>query len=83
MTKVTNKHTNTTGEHQLVGNTKDVIFQGSHSECLSLMNKIDVGNSKWCIMQVVAPTETVEGEYVNCDLNLSTEEDLTKGLFAK
>ena len=81
MTKTTNKHTNTTGEHQLVGNSKEVIFQGSHSECLSLMNKIGVASSKWGVLQIVAPNETVEGEYVSHEFK-QTNEDLTIGLFS-
>ena len=82
MTKITNKHTNTTVEHQLVGNSKEVLFQGSHQDCLSLMNKIDVASSKWGLLQVVAPNETVEGTYVNHNFK-QTDEDLTIGLFSK
>lgn len=62
-------YTNNTKVYQLVGNCNDVVMSGEKKEVIKKMESIEIANSKWAILHVVAPSETV-----NCNLTHNTEE---------
>ena len=54
---------NTTSQHQLIGNCEDVIFTGSEKDCWAELDKIDIEDSKWGVVRLLAPNEETSGKF--------------------
>jgi len=61
--KVNKTYTNNTQNHQVICNTDTVVFEGSYQEAQDYLNN-NVLTVSYADAVIVAPGETVTGEYV-------------------
>lgn len=64
MEKIKYYYKNNSNHYQLVGNDHEVIAEGNLEEMIAELEKINVATSRWCVVEIIAPGEAVEGVYL-------------------